>query len=66
MFNPFENFQDTMQKLNQFTQSCGVTENQAQGIVQQKLNSGEMSQGQLNTIIPIAQQMYMMMHGGRR
>ena len=65
MFNPFANFQQTMQLFNQFR------DKQPQGMdsraqVQDLLNSGKMSQEQLNAIMPMAQQMYQMMFGGRK
>lgn len=63
MFNPLANMMQTMQQLQQFTQN--YQGNNPQGDVQQLLNSGKMSQDQLNRIMPLAQQIYQMM-GGRR
>ena len=60
MFNPFANFQDTMQQFQQF--NSAFTGN-PQERVQQLLNSGEMSQDQLNQIMPMAQKFYEMMYG---
>lgn len=55
MYNPFANFQQSMQMLNEFSQ--GIQGN-PRDIVQQKLNSGDMTQEQLNSIIPMAQRFY--------
>lgn len=68
MFNPFANFQQTMQLFNQFRSQQPQGMN-AQEQVQSMLNSGKMSQEQLNAIMPMAQQMYQMyqmMFGGKR
>lgn len=65
MFNPFANFQQTMQLFNQFRgQLPQGMDTRAQ--VQDMLNSGKMSQEQLNAIMPMAQQMYQMMFGGKK
>jgi len=65
MFNPFINFQQTMQLFNQFRgQQPQDMDPQAQ--VQNMLNNGQMSQEQLNAIMPMAQQMYQMMFGGKK
>lgn len=65
MFNPFANFQQTMQLFNQFRgQQPANLDGRAK--VQEMLNSGQMSQDQLNAIMPMAQQMYQMMFGGKK
>lgn len=62
MFNPFANIQQTIQQLTQFESTFqGDPINQ----VQQMLNSGQMSQEQLNGIIPIAQRFYNLMHANK-
>lgn len=76
MFNPFANFQQTMQSLfSNFTQTRQLFDQfqsqQPQGMdpqaqVQNMLNNGRMSQEQLNAIMPMAQQMYQMMFGGKK
>lgn len=63
MFNPFANIAQTMQQLQQFKQSFQGDPTQQ---VQQLLNSGQMTQEQLNQIMPIAQQFYSMMNGGHK
>lgn len=63
MFNPFANIAQTMQQLQQFKQSFQGDPTQQ---VQQLLNSGQMTQEQLNQIMPIAQQFYGMMNGGKK
>lgn len=63
MFNPFANIAQTMQQFNTFRQNF---QGNPQEQVQQMLNSGQMSQDQLNQIMPLAQQMYQMIHGGKK
>lgn len=58
MFNPFA----LMQQFQQFKQSF---QGNSIETVQRMLNSGEMSQEQLNQILPMAQQMYQIMNGGK-
>ena len=60
MFNPFANMQQTMQQLNQFQNGFRGDPMQT---TQQMLNSGQMSQEQLNHILPMAQQIYQMLNG---
>ena len=63
MFNPFANIAQTMQQFQQFRQNFqGDPKEQ----VQQMLNSGKITQEQLNQIMPIAQQFYGMMNGGNK
>lgn len=63
MFNPFANMIQTMQQFRQFKENFqGDPKEQ----VQQMLNSGQITQEQLNQIMPIAQQMYGMMNGGKK
>lgn len=54
--NPFQ----LMQQFQQFKQNF---QGNPQEQVQQLLNSGKMTQEQLNQIMPMAQQMYGMLHG---
>lgn len=61
MFNPFSNVAQTIQMFNQFRQNY---QGNPQEQVQQMLNSGQITQEQLNQVIPIAQQLYGMMGGG--
>lgn len=56
MFNPLANVAQTMQQLQQFRQNYQGGDPYQQ--VQQLLNSGKMTQSQLNQIMPIAQQLY--------
>lgn len=63
MFNPFANIAQTMQQFQQFKQSFQGDPSQQ---VQQLLNSGQMTQEQLNQIMPIAQQFYGMINGGHK
>ena len=65
MWNPFANFQQTMQMFQAF-RGQQPQDMDAQAQVQQMLNSGRMSQDQLNQIMPMAQQMYQMMFGGKK
>lgn len=65
MWNPFANFQQTMQMFQTF-RGQQPQDMDAQAQVQQMLNSGRMSQDQLNQIMPMAQQMYQMMFGGKK
>ena len=58
MFNPFA----LIQQLQQFKQNF---QGDSIETVQRMLNSGEMSQEQLNQILPMAQQMYQIMNGGK-
>lgn len=62
MFNPFANMAQTMQQFQQFRQNFQGDPKQQ---VQQMLNSGQMTQEQLNQIMPMAQQLYGMMGGGQ-
>lgn len=62
MFNPFANMAQTMQQFQQFRQNFQGDPRQQ---VQQMLNSGQITQEQLNQIIPMAQQLYGMMGGGQ-
>ena len=63
MFNPFANMIQTIQQFRQFKENFqGDPKEQ----VQQMLNSGQITQEQLNQIMPIAQQMYGMMNGGKK
>lgn len=62
MFNPFVNMAQTMQQFQQFKQNF---QGDPQQQIQQMLNSGQITQDQLNKIMPLAQQMYQML-GGRR
>lgn len=62
MFNPFANIAQTMQQFNNFSQNFRGNPLEQ---VQQMLNSGQMSQDQFNRIMPLAQQMYQMLHGGK-
>lgn len=62
MFNPFANIQQTMQQFNEFRQNF---QGDPKAQVQQMLNSGQMSQEQLNGIIPIAQRFYNLMHANK-
>ena len=62
MINPFINFAQTVQQFQQFKQSFQGDPKQQ---VQQMLNSGQITQDQLNKIMPFAQQMYQML-GGRK
>lgn len=63
MFNPFANMIQTMQQFRQFKENFqGDPKEQ----VQQMLNSGQITQEQLNQIMPIAQQMYGMINGGKK
>ena len=57
MFNPFANIMQTFQQLSQFEQNF---QGNPQQQTQQMLNSGQMSQEQLNQILPIAEKLYMM------
>lgn len=63
MFNPFANMTQTMQQLNEFRQN--YQGNNPKGQVQSMLNSGQISQDQFNSVMPIAQQLYQMIRGGR-
>ena len=63
MFNPFANMIQTIQQFRQFKENFqGDPKEQ----LQQMLNSGQITQEQLNQIMPIAQQMYGMMNGGKK
>lgn len=62
MFNPFANMAQTMQQFQAFKQNFQGDPRQQ---VQQMLNSGQITQEQLNQIIPMAQQLYGMMGGGQ-
>ena len=61
MFNPFINMAQTMQQFQQFKQNF---QGDPQQQLQQMLNSGQITQSQLNKIIPLAHQMYQMMSRG--
>lgn len=63
MFNPFANMAQTMQQFQQFRQNFQGDPKQQ---VQQMLNSGQMTQEQLNQIMPMAQQLYGMLGGGQK
>ena len=60
MINPFANFGQTMQQFNQFKNTL---QGDPQKMVQQMLDSGKITQDQLNQVMPIAQQFYQMMNG---
>ena len=62
MFNPFANITQTMQQFEQFRQNFQGDPKQQ---VQNMLNSGQITQEQLNQIMPMAEQLYSMMNGGR-
>lgn len=55
MFNPLVNIAQTIQQFNQFKQTF---QGNPQEQVQQMLNSGQITQDQLNQVMPIAQQLY--------
>lgn len=55
MFNPLANIAQTIQQFNQFKQTF---QGNPQEQVQQMLNSGQITQDQLNQVMPIAQQLY--------
>lgn len=58
----FDNLTSQISNFRQFQQNFkGNPEEQ----VQQMLNSGQMTQEQLNQILPVAQQFYQMLHGGK-
>lgn len=63
MFNPFQNMTDTVRQFNEFRQNF---KGDPGAQVQQMLNSGQMSQEQLNQILPMAQQLYNMLGGGKK
>lgn len=58
MFNPFALMQQFQQFKSQFQGDPKET-------VQQMLNNGQITQEQLNQIMPMAQQMYQAMNGGK-
>lgn len=61
--NPFANLMNTMQQFQAFKQNFKGDPREQ---VQQMLNSGQMTQEQLNQIMPMAQQLYGMMGGGQK
>lgn len=63
MFNAFGNIVQIMQQFQQFKQNFQGNPKEQ---VQQMLNSGQITQEQLNQIMPIAQQFYGMMNGGNK
>lgn len=58
MFNPF-------QLMGQFQQFKSQFQGDPKETVQQMLNNGQITQEQLNQIMPMAQQMYQAMNGGK-
>ena len=62
MNNPFANLVQTVQQFQEFRQNY---QGNPQQQIQQMLNSGQITQDQLNKIMPLAQQMYQMLGGGR-
>lgn len=63
MMNPFGNLFSHVNELRQFQQSF---QGDAGAEVQRMLNSGQMSQEQLNYIMPFAQQLYSYMKMGNK
>ena len=61
--NPFANLMNTMQQFQAFKQNFKGDPREQ---VQQMLNSGQITQEQLNQIMPMAQQLYGMMGGGNK
>ena len=61
--NPFANLMNTMQQFQAFKQNFKGDPREQ---VQQMLNSGQITQEQLNQIMPMAQQLYGMMGGGQK
>lgn len=62
MMNPFANMAQLMQQFQQFRASF---HGNPQETVQQMLNSGQITQEQLNQVMPLAQQFYGMMYGNK-